>query len=130
MNAIAVLNAKQAIAKHVNWKIVLKFAITMEEQLTEEQIRTIQYPRLCSIGRWLELPGVLRMQTHPAYCDLIANHVRFHREMMTIAELISSARFERAAVSISEGSGFSRASLALARSITAFNAVHEIMVPS
>ena len=129
MEPAPVLNAKQAIAKHVNWKIALQFAITMQEQLTPEQIASIYHPHLCSIGSWLDSPVTMRMRAQPAYTDLVSLHLRFHHEMVAIAELIAAKRFREASAAMTVDSAFTRASLALARSITAFDQVFKIAVP-
>ena len=129
MDAPPVLNAKQAIAKHVNLKIALQFAITMQEQLTPEQTTTIYHPHLCSIGSWLGSPATARMRQHPAYTDLANFHLRFHDEMITIAKLIAAKRFYDASSAMTVNSAFIRASLALARSITAFDQVSKIALP-
>ncbi len=129
MEATQVLNAKEAIAKHVNWKIALQFAITMKEQLTPEQVSAIQHHRRCAIGRWLDSTVSLPMRQDPAYRDLVARHMQFHREMIAVSHLIAENRFYEAAASIKENSGFAQAGLALARAITAFDQVAKVAVP-
>ncbi len=129
MEALKVLNAKEAIAKHVNWKIVLQFAIVMKEQLTPEQISAIQDHRVCSIGRWLDSHVNLSMGQHAAFRDLAARHMQFHQEMIFVSQRISQRRFEEAAISIRKDSRFAQAGLALAQAITAFDQVAKVAVP-
>ena len=129
MNATRVLNAKEAIAKHVNWKLVLQFAIAVEEQLTAEQVSAIEHHRECAIGRWLDSPVNFKMRQHPAYCDVVTRHIRFHQEMISISQLIAANRFFEAAASIKQNSSFTRAGLAFARAITALDQVAKIAVP-
>ena len=129
MEATQVLNAKEAIAKHVHWKIVLQFAITMEEQLTPEQVSAIQHHRECAIGRWLDAPVNSTMRQHPAYRDLVARHVQFHREMIWVSLFIAEKRFYEADAAMKEHSRFAQAGLALARAITAFDRVAKMFVP-
>jgi hypothetical protein len=50
----SVLNAKGAIARHVQWRISLQFAIRMQEPLSEAQLDQIRHYRRCAIGVWLD----------------------------------------------------------------------------
>ena len=68
------------------------------------------------------------MRHHPEYTDLANLHLRFHHEMVAIAELIHARRFYEASAAMTVNSAFIRASLALARSITAFDQVSKIAV--
>ena len=129
MEAAQVLNAKEAIAKHVNWRLVLQFAITVEEQLTPEQISAIQHHSQCAIGRWLDSPVNFNMRQHPAYRDVVTRHIQFHQEMISVSQLIAEKRFSEAAASFKQNSSFTRAGLALARAITSLDQVAKMMVP-
>ena len=129
MEATQVLNAKEAIAKHVKWKIALQFAITMKEQLAPEQVSAIQHHRQCAIGLWLDSPVNFTMRQHPAYRDLVARHMQFHREMIVVSQLIAENRFYEAAVAMKQNSGFAHAGLALAQAITAFDQIAKVAVP-
>lgn len=129
MSEAAVLNAKEAIAKHVHWKIVLQFAITVEEQLAPEQISAIRRHHECAIGRWLDSPANLKFREHPAYRTVVARHIDFHREMVTISEMIFERRFAEARICMRVDSHFGRAAGALALAITALDQVSKIAVP-
>ncbi len=129
MEVTKVLNAKEAIAKHVNWRLVLQFAIAVEEQLTPEQISAIQHHRECAIGRWLDSPVNSEIRQLPAYRDVVTRHIQFHQEMISVSQLITQRRFSEAATSIKETSKFTQASLALARAITALDQVVKLAVP-
>lgn len=129
MEVTKVLNAKEAIAKHVNWRLVLQFAIAVEEQLTPEQVSAIQHHRECAIGRWLDSPVNSEIRQLPAYRDVVTRHIQFHQEMISVSQLITQRRFSEAATSIKETSKFTQASLALARAITALDQVVKLAVP-
>ncbi len=129
MQATQILNAKEAIAKHVNWRLVLQFAIAMEEQLAPEQITAIQYHRECAIGRWLDSPVNFNMRQHPAFRDVVTRHIRFHQEMVSVSQLIAEERFSEAAACLKPDSTFSQVGLALAQAITAFDRVANMAVP-
>jgi hypothetical protein len=123
-----VLTAKDAIARHVQWKITLQFAIAMREPLSEEHDRQIRSPQLCAIGRWLNAVERLAMKDTAAYNDLFQEHLGFHREMARVANLISGKRYDEASQAISADSSFLRSSKALALSIMAYDRIATIAV--
>ena len=124
-----VLNAKAAISRHIQWKITLQVAITLQEPLTTEQIHQIQHARECAIGRWLDSPLTLGMRSSLQYSNLVRKHLDFHREMGRIAELILDGRFEDAARAISPSSPFLQSSKALANAVMAYDGLTAIAVP-
>jgi len=124
-----VLNAKAAIARHIQWKITLQFAITMQEPLSAEHVHQILNYRHCAIGRWLDSALTTPMRGRPEYVDLVQKHIEFHHEMKRLSELIAGARFEEAALNIGPLSGFARGSKALATAVMAYDAVAAIAVP-
>ena len=125
-----VLNAKAAISRHIQWKITLQVAISMQEPLTVDHIRQIRHSRECAIGKWLDSPLTLSMRGTAQYADLMRKHIEFHREMERIADLIADGEFELAARGISPSSGFMRGSKALANAVMAYDAVAAITVPA
>lgn len=124
-----VLNAKAAISRHIQWKIALQLAITMQEALTAEQIHQIWHARECAVGRWLDSPLTYGMRSSLQYSNLVRMHLDFHREMGRVAELISDGRFEDAARAISPSSSFVHTSKALAHAVMAYDALTAIAVP-
>jgi methyl-accepting chemotaxis protein len=125
-----VLNAKAAIARHIQWKITLQLAITMQEPLSADHVNQILHFRQCAIGRWLDSAATLPMRGTPEYADLMRKHIDFHHEMKRISDLISDARYENAARSISPTSSFLRSSKALANAVMAYDSVAAIAVPA
>ncbi len=130
METTVVLSARQAIAKHVQWKIALQFAVITREQLTVEQIEGIEHPHRCSIGRWLDSPEHVTMQTHPAFRNLANRHLRFHQEMMAIARLIAAECFAEAAARMDNLGEFTQAGQALALAIMALDRIVPIAIVS
>ena len=124
-----VLNAKAAISRHIQWKIALQLAITLQEPLTVEQIHQIWHARECAVGRWLDSPLTFGMRSSLQYSNLVRKHLEFHREMGCIADLIVDGRFEDAARAISPMSPFMQISKALAHAIMAYDALTAIAVP-
>ena len=129
-NSAAVLNAKSAIARHIQWKITLQLAITMQEPLSALHVREILHFRECAIGRWLDSAATLPMRVKAEYADLVRKHIDFHHEMTKIANLIAQGRYEDAARNISPSSSFIRSSHALANAVMAYDNVAAIAVPA
>lgn len=129
METTAILNARQAISRHVQWKIALQLAVIQREQLTAEQIDGIEHPHQCSIGRWLNSPVNVAIQTHPAFRDLANRHLQFHQEMMTVARLIAAECFTQAAARMDKLGEFTQAGQALALAITALDRAVPIAIP-
>ena len=125
-----VLNARAAISRHIQWKIALQLAITLQEPLTTEQIHQIRHARECAVGRWLESSMTFGMRSSLQYSNLVRKHLDFHREMGCIAEMISDERFEDAARAISPTSAFVEIAKALAHAIVAYDTLTSISVPS
>jgi hypothetical protein len=125
----AILNAKGAIARHMQWRMTLQLAITLEEPLAPEHIQQIRTYRRCAIGRWLDSEATAAMRQHPAYVDLCDKHVDFHREMDGVAKLIEGGRYAEAARAIDPYSSFAYSSKALALAITAYDRIATIAVP-
>jgi len=124
-----VLNAKAAISRHIQWKITLQLAITLQEPLTAEQIHQIRHARECAIGRWLDSPLTFGMRSSLQYSNLVRRHLDFHREMGRIADMIVDGQFEEAARAISPSSAFLESSKALAQAVMAYDVLTAIAVP-
>jgi hypothetical protein len=124
-----ILNARAAIARHMQWKMTLQLAITMQEPLAAAHMEQIRHYRRCAIGRWLDSPVTQPMRLHAEYRNLVEKHISFHREMERIACLINDQRFMEAARAIDAHSSFTRGSQALALAIMAYDAVAAIAAP-
>jgi methyl-accepting chemotaxis protein len=125
----AVLDAKGAITRHVQWKITLQMAIAMREQLTPLQMEQIRHHRRCAIGRWLDSPATTEMRLSAAYHDLVQRHIEFHRDMERVANLIEEQRFEEADRAMDAFSGFQRAARALGLAVTVYDGIMTMSVP-
>ena len=125
----AVLTAKDAIRRHMRWRMTLQFAIATREALSPEHLEQIRHFRLCAIGRWLDSPATFSIRNSREYADLVRRHVRFHEEMEVIAELLESGRFEDAGEAMRLSRAFDLASEALAAAIMACDRVLPIAAP-
>jgi hypothetical protein len=130
MSGPVVLNAKGAIARHVQWKIALQTAIVLREALSASQLDQIRHHRRCAIGLWLDSAATLRFRSSPAYLDLVRKHIGFHHQMERVAVLIGQQSFEEAGRQIKTGSGFHGAALALALAMTVYDQISPIAVPA
>ena len=124
-----VLTAKDAIRRHMQWKITIQLAITMREPLSADHVQQIENFRRCAIGAWLESSATLPIRSCAEYDELKRRHIRFHDEMVSIARLLHAGRFEEATVATQPGSAFDLASRALAAAITVCNRILPIAAP-
>ncbi len=112
-----ILNARDAIASHVRWKITLLTAARMKETLTERATRSIEHPDECSIRRWLLSDRTLAIRGTPEFKALLDRHLDFHREMQRIAKLLNAGRYADAELQLCARTSFDHASTALANAL-------------
>ena len=112
-----IINARDAIASHVRWKITLLTAARLREPLSERATRSIQYPDECSIRQWLFSSHTRHLRRTPQYLAVLDRHTEFHREMQTIAGLINAGEFAAAERLLTAHGSFEQASLAVANAI-------------
>jgi methyl-accepting chemotaxis protein len=112
-----IINARDAIASHVRWKITLLTAARMHEPLSERATRSIQHPEECSIRQWLFSLHTQHLRRTPEYLAVLDRHTEFHREMQAIARLINTGEFAAAERLLTSHGSFEQASLAVANAI-------------
>jgi hypothetical protein len=122
----AVLTVKDAIAKHVRWKITLQLAIVRLEPLSPGAVRAIENPEECCIGAWFRSRHTVAIRHKPEYASVAAHHVAFHREMVQIADRIANKDFAAASGHLDPRGSFHHASLALATALTALDRIQKI----
>ena len=116
-----ILNARDAIASHVRWKITLLTAARMREPLSDRATRSIQQPEQCSIRRWLLSDYTVSLRQRAEYISVLDRHIEFHREMQRIAYLLNSAEYEEAERLLALDSAFERTSHGFANSLMALD---------
>jgi hypothetical protein len=121
--AKTIINAPDAIASLVRWKITLLMATQMREPLSERASHSVQHPEECSIGQWLLSRHTLHLRGTPEYRTVIDLHNAFHREMQAIARLINAADYLAAERLLNAPAGFQLASTAVANAIMALDRV-------
>jgi methyl-accepting chemotaxis protein len=118
-----IINARDAIASHVRWKITLLTAARMCEPLSERATRSIQRPDECSIRQWLFSSHTRHLHRTPEYRAVLDRHSEFHREMQTIAGMINAGDFAAAERLLTAHGSFEQASLAVANAIMALERI-------
>ena len=113
----------------MQWKITIQLAITVREPLSVDHVRRIEDFRRCAIGAWLESAATLSIRKTAEHAELNRSHIRFHDELVTIAQLLHARRFGDAAKATQPGSGFDVASHAFAAAVTACNRILPIAAP-
>jgi hypothetical protein len=101
-----ILNARDAIASLVRWKITLQTATQMREPLSKLATRTIQHPDECSVGLWLLSRHTLHLRHMPEYRAVVNRHTQFHQEMQTVARLINTGEYAAADRMLNAPTGF------------------------
>ena len=123
-----IVTAKDAISRHMQWKIALQLAIALHEPLSPSAIHAIQHSEECPIGRWLVSQHTLSIRDTPEYRDLAARHEEVHRELAQIASLINSRKYGAARRALDPNSSFRQASQTMASAITAFDSIQTIAI--
>ena len=104
-----IVSAKEAISRHMQWKITLQVAIALHEQLSPSALRAIQHSEECPIGRWIISQHTLSIRGTPEYRDLVTRHEEFHRELAQIATLINNGKYGAARRALDPNSSFRKA---------------------
>ena len=125
-----IVTAKDAISRHMQWKITLQLAIALNEPLSPNAIRAIQHSAECPIGRWLVSQHTSCLRNTPEYRDLVARHEEFHREVAQIAAMINQGKYSAARRAIDLNSNFRKVSQAMANTITALDGIQPIAIAS
>lgn len=119
-----ILNARDAIASHVRWKITLLTAARMREPLSERATHSIQQPAECAIRRWLLSDETVSLRDQREYAIALEKHLEFHRTMQTIAGMLNSGQYLQAELRLSDQTGqFERTSMELANALMALDRV-------
>lgn len=125
-----IVTAKDAISRHMQWKIALQLAIALREPLSPSAIRAIQHSEECPIGRWLVSQYTVGLRGTPEYRDLAARHEEAHRELAQIASLIGNGKYGAARRALDPNSSFRQAAQAMASAIMALDSIQTIAIAS
>ena len=133
--AKTILNAPDAIASMVRWKITLLTAMRMREPLSERATRSVNHPDECSVGQWLLSRHTLHLRVTPEYRTLVALHNEFHRQMQAIARFLNTGDYAAAERLLNAPNGFQHVCNAAANAAMALDRIpqppsHPEPVPS
>ncbi|HEX9202161.1 MAG TPA: CZB domain-containing protein [Acidobacteriaceae bacterium] len=117
------MTTRDAIASHVRWKITLLLAVRMREPLSDRALQSIQYPEQCSLGKWLLGKHTLHLRSTKEYLAAVDGHQAFHRQMLAIAHLINSRKFDEAERLLNFPGPFISASNSFANAIMALDRI-------
>ncbi len=115
------LNAKDAIAHHMQWRSTFLLAIACQDPLPEDLRQQIRDETRCKIGVWLDSRETLPIRKRPEYLDVVTRHRAFHREMDGVAKLIERGDFAAAKAAVGRDTTYEEASQMLASAIVTLN---------
>jgi methyl-accepting chemotaxis protein len=110
------MNLDDAIAKHAEWKLKFRSAISKQETM---DVDTIAKDNCCELGKWLYGEGKSKFGHLASYSACVTKHAAFHIEAAKVAKAINSKKFQEAEAMISSGSTYSAASSAVGTAIMA-----------
>lgn len=87
------MDLKQAIEKHVAWK--MKFRAAIDARQTMDQV-SIAKDDVCDLGAWLHGPGSAECAQCASFDALVQAHREFHVEAGRIAAAINAKNFPEA----------------------------------
>lgn len=117
-----ILNARDAIASHIRWKISLLLATRRREPLSARANHSIHHPEYCHIRKWLLSKLTLPLRAAPELRAALDLHTAFHSQMQIVAGLIDIGDFEEADRLLNSPGPFQDASNALANALMALDA--------
>jgi methyl-accepting chemotaxis protein len=117
------VNLDDAAAKHAEWKVKLRTAISSGDNL---DVRSIGADNCCDLGRWLSADAKRLLGSSPALDDCARKHTAFHREAGRVAEAINAKRMDDATAMIGPGTPYTTASTAVAVAIMRLKKEHAL----
>ncbi len=99
-----------AIARHTEWKVRLRAAITRRETLDDA---TISRDDCCELGQWLHGEAQSQLALLPSFTETVARHAAFHREAGRVAVAINARDYSTAAALLGMTSAYTGASSAV-----------------
>jgi methyl-accepting chemotaxis protein len=125
-----IVTAKDAIARHMQWKITLQLAIALNEPLSPSAIHAIEHSEECPGGRWIVSQHASSLRNTPEFRDLVVRHEEFHRELARIASMINNGKYAAARRALDPNSNFRKVSQAMSNAITALDRIQTIAIAS
>jgi methyl-accepting chemotaxis protein len=104
------MDLNQAIAKHAEWKLKFRSAISRQETMDTE---TISKDSFCELGKWLHGESKAKFGKFASHSECVSKHAAFHVEAGKIARTINSKKYTEAAAMLGAGTSYSAVSSAV-----------------
>ena len=108
------MDLDNAIAKHAEWKIKFRHAISKKEPV---DAATLSKDNSCELGQWLHGDARMKFGTLASHSACIAKHAAFHVEAAKVAALINARKYQEAQEMLDSETTYGSASRAVALAI-------------
>lgn len=108
------MNLDIALAKHAEWKLKFRSAISKQEKM---DATSIAKDNCCDFGKWLHGEAKTQYSALTGYKDCVSKHAEFHKEAGKVASVINSGKYSEADAMLGAGSAYTHSSNAVGASI-------------
>jgi Chemoreceptor zinc-binding domain len=108
------MNLDQAIAKHAEWKLKFRSAISSRSTM---DVAAVSQDNCCDLGRWLHGEAKAKFGALGSYARCVSDHADFHAHAGRVAQTINAKRYADAEDMIKAGTPYMRSSSTVAVSI-------------
>lgn len=91
------MDLNEALAKHANWKLKFRSAISNRETMDAETISKDNY---CGFGKWLHGEAKSKFNNFPSFSECVTKHAAFHVEAGKVAKAVNDKKYEEATAMI------------------------------
>ncbi|PJA27050.1 MAG: chemotaxis protein [candidate division Zixibacteria bacterium CG_4_9_14_3_um_filter_46_8] len=108
------MDLNQAIAKHAEWKMKFRSAISRQETMDAV---AISKDNCCEMGKWLYGEAKAKLSGLKSYAECVAKHAAFHIEAGKVAHAINAKKYAEAENMIGSNTPYMAASNAVGSGI-------------
>ena len=101
------MDLDKAIAKHAEWKVKLRSAMSQKQNLNAADIAR---DNCCDLGVWLHGPARHKLAALESYRNCVTSHATFHVQAGREATAINAGRYTDADAMLGAESPYARAS--------------------
>lgn len=101
------MDLNQAIAKHAEWKLKFRAAITKQQIM---DVATISRDDCCDLGKWIHNEGKAKFSGLASHAACLAAHRTFHAEAGKVAAAINGKQYQDAEKMLGSGTPYANAS--------------------
>jgi len=110
------MDLDQAIAKHAEWKLKFRSAISKQETM---DVTTIAKDNCCDLGKWLHGEAKVKFGKLNSYTQCVSKHAEFHTQASKVAQAINAKKYSEAEAMINSGTPYAQASSAVGVAVMA-----------